>query len=47
MYWCLQGYRELRIGFIYCGTILFYFVFYLQNVSFFNFSVLMETVIKD
>ena len=43
MYWCVQGYRELRVGFIYCGIILFYFVFYLQNVSFFNFSVLLET----
>ena len=41
-----SGYRELQVGFIYLGIILFYFTFYLQNVYFFNFSVLSETVIK-
>ena len=27
-----SGYRELQVGFIYFGIILFYFTFYLQNV---------------
>ena len=34
-YWWSKGYWELQVGFIYFGIILFYFAFYLQNVSFF------------
>ena len=49
-YCTTSGYRvywELQVGFIHFGIIFFYFAFYLQNISFFNFSVLLETVIKD
>ena len=46
-YWWLQGLLGITGGFYLIWNYSLLLAFYLQNISFFNFSVLLETVIKD